>query len=78
MFNPAPGDVTSQNLASARPAKRRKIAKSAVSQPQHDSAADGPPFPSLFSGAESPDAARLRKELFDAAWPVLEGRIQVG
>lgn len=31
----------------------------------------------LFGGAESPDAVRLRKELFESAWPVLEDRIHV-
>lgn len=46
-----------------------------VSRPQHASAFE-PEFPALFGGDESPDAVRLRRELFETAWPVLEDRIQ--
>jgi len=38
----------------------------------------GPAFPVLFNGGENPDAVKLRKKLFEMAWPVLEDRIQVG
>lgn len=75
IFNSAPGDVPNQN-ATARPAKRRKIAKSDIQRPQHDSAIESA-FPPLFNGAEKPEAVKLRRELFDTAWPLLEGRIQV-
>ena len=35
-------------------------------------------FPQLFGGKESAEAAALRKQVFDTAWPVLDGRIKVG
>lgn len=76
IFNSAPGDTPGQNATAARPAKRRKIAKSDVPRPQDGTATEAA-FPPLFNGAESPGAVKLRKELFDTAWPVLEGRIQV-
>ncbi|KAL2018872.1 hypothetical protein VTK56DRAFT_297 [Thermocarpiscus australiensis] len=70
IFNP--GDSVPD---SARPAKRRKLAKPHAPSSQQRSIED-PAFPPLFNGAERPDAARLRKELFETAWPVLEDRIQ--
>jgi origin recognition complex subunit 3 len=74
IFNgPAIAESTKQT---ARPAKRRKVARPDSPKPQQAAAA-GPAFPALFNGAEGPDAVRLRKELFETAWPVLEGRIQV-
>ncbi|KAL2159204.1 hypothetical protein VTH06DRAFT_2636 [Thermothelomyces fergusii] len=60
---------------SSRPYKRRKLAQAGASDPQQD-VASGPAFPPLFNGAESPDAVKLRKDLFETAWPVLETRIQ--
>jgi len=53
------------------------MAKPDISRPQDGSASAESAFPALFNGAESPEAVKLRKELFDTAWPVLEGRIQV-
>lgn len=35
-------------------------------------------FPPLFGGKESVEAAALRRQVFDTAWPVLDGRIKVG
>ncbi|KAK3311265.1 origin recognition complex subunit 3 N-terminus-domain-containing protein [Chaetomium strumarium] len=73
IFNPkADGDSAAQ---STRPAKRRKVAKPDARKPQHTSAVE-PVFPQLFNGAESAAASKLRKELFETAWPVLENRIQ--
>ncbi|CCC04973.1 hypothetical protein SMACR_04340 [Sordaria macrospora] len=33
-------------------------------------------FPPLFGGKESVEAAALRRQVFDTAWPVLDGRIK--
>jgi origin recognition complex subunit 3 len=76
IFTPGPGDIPGQNATPVRAAKRRKIAKSDGPRPQHGSAHESV-FPPLFNGAERPEAVKLRKELFDTAWPVLEDRIQV-
>lgn len=35
-------------------------------------------FSQLFGGKESVEAAGLRRQVFDTAWPVLDGRIKVG
>ena len=66
----------------ARPAKRRKVARPDADALKSQQATTttttaGPAFPALFNGAEGPGAVRLRRELFETAWPVLEGRIQV-
>ncbi|KAK4237850.1 origin recognition complex subunit 3 N-terminus-domain-containing protein [Achaetomium macrosporum] len=68
----ADGDSAGQ---STRPAKRRKVARPDARKPQQTSAVE-PVFPPLFNGGESPAAARLRKELFETAWPILETRIK--
>jgi origin recognition complex subunit 3 len=60
----------------ARPAKRRKVAKADAPSLTQGSVIEAE-FPPLFNGAESPDAVRVRKQLFETAWPVLEDRIQV-
>lgn len=79
IFNPGDGNQQNAQIAQARPAKRRKVARttkidaSKQHVPQPESA-----FTPLFNGAESHDVVRLRKELFETAWPVLEARIQVG
>lgn len=39
--------------------------------------AAGVDFPALFAGAETPAAARLRKQLFEEIWPLLEKRIDL-
>ncbi|KAK4128401.1 hypothetical protein N657DRAFT_562801 [Parathielavia appendiculata] len=58
-----------------RPAKRRKVAKADAPRPHQDSSVELA-FPPLFNGAEGSDAVRLRKQLYETAWPVLEDRIQ--
>jgi origin recognition complex subunit 3 len=89
LFNgPATATAAAENLntkqTTARPAKRRKVARppgADAPKPQQQQTTPtttaGPPFPALFNGAEGPEAVRLRKQLFETAWPVLEGRIQV-
>lgn len=85
LFNGPATAETTKPKPTARPAKRRKVAR-----PDADDALKphqattttttttaAPPFPALFNGAERPGAVRLRRELFETAWPVLEGRIQV-
>ncbi|KAL1837432.1 hypothetical protein VTJ49DRAFT_3784 [Mycothermus thermophilus] len=72
--------------ATPRSAKRRKLAaaSSSSSTPkkhrQHGSTGTnggvGVCFPPLFGGTEKPEAAILRRELFEEAWPVLEKRVQ--
>jgi hypothetical protein len=61
---------------SSRPAKRRKVARPDAPKPQAVAEAETS-FPPLFNGAESPDAVRLRKELFETSWPIVEDGIQV-
>ncbi|KAL2134751.1 hypothetical protein VTI74DRAFT_10907 [Chaetomium olivicolor] len=80
IFNTGEGEPSRQT---ARPTKRRKVAKSTAAsrqqqneQHQHCFATAGVSFTRLFNGAESPEAVSLRKELFEASWPVLEDRIQ--
>ncbi|KAH6854476.1 origin recognition complex subunit 3 N-terminus-domain-containing protein [Chaetomium sp. MPI-CAGE-AT-0009] len=75
IFNANPGDSSSSSKPAARPTKRRKVANPDAPGLQ-DGLQPGVAFPPLFNGAESPDAVRLRRELFETAWPVLEGRIQ--
>ncbi|KAK3299014.1 origin recognition complex subunit 3 N-terminus-domain-containing protein [Chaetomium fimeti] len=75
IFNANPGDSSSSSKPAARPTKRRKVVKADAPGPQEGLQA-GPAFPPLFNGAEGPDAVRIRRELFETAWPVLEGRIQ--
>ncbi|KAK4250441.1 origin recognition complex subunit 3 N-terminus-domain-containing protein [Corynascus novoguineensis] len=58
-----------------RPPKRRRTAREHATALQKDSPS-GPAFPALFGGAESPECVKLRKDLFETAWPVLENRIQ--
>ncbi|KAH6626054.1 origin recognition complex subunit 3 N-terminus-domain-containing protein [Chaetomium sp. MPI-SDFR-AT-0129] len=66
----------------ARPAKRRKTTKAEQQEAEQadssrlSAAGTGTAFPALFNGAESLEAARLRRELFEGSWPVLERRIQ--
>ncbi|AEO65334.1 uncharacterized protein THITE_2112219 [Thermothielavioides terrestris NRRL 8126] len=60
---------------SSRPAKRRKVARPDAPKPQAVAEAEAS-FPPLFDGAESPDAVRLRKELFETSWPIVEDGIQ--
>ncbi|KAK4144716.1 origin recognition complex subunit 3 N-terminus-domain-containing protein [Dichotomopilus funicola] len=66
----------------AHPAKRRKTTKAEQQETEQadssrlSAAGTGTTFPVLFNGAESLEAARLRRELFERSWPVLEGRIQ--
>ncbi|KAL2269805.1 hypothetical protein VTJ83DRAFT_1989 [Remersonia thermophila] len=84
--NPPSSHEKGADGATARSAKRRKLAGSSSStlkkHQQHGSEAAnasvgvGVGFPPLFGGAESPEAASLRRELFDEAWPVLEKRVQ--
>ncbi|KXX83057.1 Origin recognition complex subunit 3 [Madurella mycetomatis] len=73
IFNP--GESSRDTQPGARPAKRRKTSKKDAPKP-HQSIDAGPEFTSLFGGAENPRAVRLRKKLFETAWPVLEDRIQ--
>jgi origin recognition complex subunit 3 len=78
IFNSGDG-VQTGPVPSARPAKRRKVAKTTkIDAPkQQQTFISESAFTPLFNGAESPDAVRLRKGLFETAWPVLEARIQV-
>ncbi|KAK4158129.1 origin recognition complex subunit 3 N-terminus-domain-containing protein [Chaetomidium leptoderma] len=72
VFNPEDGQGNNtKQQQTARPAKRRKVAKADAPKLQSTSAAvaAGPAFPPLFNGAESPDAVRLRRELFETVWP---------
>ncbi|KAK3362945.1 origin recognition complex subunit 3 N-terminus-domain-containing protein [Lasiosphaeria hispida] len=66
--------------AAPRPAKRRRVsAKKEVVNGRSEDQTSGPVdvgFLPLFNGQESPGAVKLRGELFETAWPVLEGRIQ--
>ncbi|KAH6636647.1 origin recognition complex subunit 3 N-terminus-domain-containing protein [Chaetomium tenue] len=68
IFNATSGDSTSSNKPAARPTKRRKVAK-ADGPGLKEGLETGPAFPPLFNGVESPDAVRLRRELFETAWP---------
>ncbi|KAL2256829.1 hypothetical protein VTK26DRAFT_1064 [Humicola hyalothermophila] len=71
----------------SRPAKRRKVAKTTLTSttqvdddaPKHHESLSSDPassFPVLLNGTESHEAVRLRKKLFETAWPALESRIQ--
>ncbi|GAB1311293.1 Origin recognition complex subunit 3 [Madurella fahalii] len=73
VFNP--GESSRDAQPGTRPAKRRRASKKDAPKPQQRTNI-GPEFTPLFNGAENPRAVRLRQELFETAWPVLEGRIQ--
>lgn len=83
IFNPG-GSVQNHDGGElgTRPLKKRKVSRKAgprsqQQQQQQSTRPPGPEFIPLFNGAEKAGAVRLRKELFETAWPILEGRIQV-
>ncbi|KAK4099792.1 hypothetical protein N658DRAFT_567909 [Parathielavia hyrcaniae] len=77
IFNAGHPPTTSTQKPTPRPAKRRKVlAQADASGRAHQVSPAELAFPPLFNGAEGPDAVRLRKHLFETAWPVLEDRIQ--
>ncbi|KAK0730679.1 origin recognition complex subunit 3 N-terminus-domain-containing protein [Lasiosphaeris hirsuta] len=82
VFNPLSDGTAAAPSAGAapRPAKRRRLPskKAALSGGSEDQPSGfvSAGFLPLFNGLESPGAVNLRRELFEAAWPVLEGRVQ--
>jgi hypothetical protein len=65
------------DIAPARPAKRRKVAKQKSPIPARQEYVQAFEFEVLLNGLESPESARLRQELFESCWSDTEERIQV-
>ncbi|KAK4176288.1 hypothetical protein QBC36DRAFT_214295, partial [Triangularia setosa] len=75
---PAKRRRVSKNSAPSQPPDNDDDAASQQQQQQQQrppTAGDGQ-WPRLFNGTESPQAANLRKETFESAWPVLERQIR--
>ncbi|KAK3354163.1 origin recognition complex subunit 3 N-terminus-domain-containing protein [Neurospora tetraspora] len=84
IFAPA-GHNSSPLQEKARPVKRRRVSSKRASaaaevaadaEGETQSTTTAAAFPRLFGGEESAEAAGLRRQVFDTAWPVLDWRIK--
>lgn len=64
-----------RRVSSKRASAAAEVAADAEGETQSTTTAAA--FPRLFGGEESAEAAGLRRQVFDTAWPVLDWRIKV-